>query len=471
MKIIPIILCGGSGERLWPLSRKSYPKQFLNLIGNGSLFQQAAKRLGTSHKPVILSGKDYRFILSQQLEEIGINDADVIIEPSGKNTAPTILAAACHIVKTDPDAIMLVIPSDHYIPDEKTFAEMVQKAGRDLEDGQILCFGIAPSRAETGYGYIKVNAQDSHVMSVAAFTEKPDATTAEAFLASGDYLWNAGIFLMRSRDILNIAASLQSDMLTAVSEAYIKSQIDLDFIRLDTKAWEAVQGESFDYAFMEQAPHIGCVGFEGEWSDLGDWNAVAQQQDTDPRGNVIQGNAHQSDCEDTVLWAQQSDQLLVGHGLSNVIAVATRDAVLVADRSNPQAIKSVVTALKENNISQATINDRDHRPWGWFEVIAEGQQFKVKVITVYPGQSLSFQSHQHRSEHWVVVKGIATVVQNEDEFNLEPNESTYNHIGIKHQLKNNGTENVQIIEVQTGDYLGEDDIVRYNDIYNRHFQA
>lgn len=467
MQIIPTILCGGSGERLWPLSRKSYPKQFLNLIGNESLFQQAVKRLGSSSKPIVLSSENYRFIVRQQLSEIGINEADVIIEPSGKNTAPAILAAACHNVKTDPDAIMLVMPSDHHIPDEKAFADMVQKASRDLEDGQILCFGITSSRAEIGYGYIKVNAQDSHIMSVAAFTEKPDVKTAEGFLASGDYLWNAGIFLMRARDILIIAASLQSDMLTAVSEAYTKSKIDLDFIRLDAKAWENVQRESFDYAFMEQATHIGCVHFEGAWSDLGDWNALAQQQDTDPAGNVIQGGAYQSDCEDTVLWAQQSGQLLVGHGLSNIIAVAMRDAVLVVDRSDPKALKSIIAALKNNNITQATMNNRDHRPWGWFEVIAKGPQFKVKLINVYPGEELSLQSHQHRSEHWVVVKGVATVVQNDDVYTLQPNESTYVHIGVKHQLKNYGNEIVQIIEVQMGSYLGEDDIVRYNDIYNR----
>ena len=276
---------------------------------------------------------------------------------------------------------MLVMPSDHYIPDEKAFADMITKAGRDLEDGQILCFGITPSRAETGYGYIKVEARNESVMSVAAFTEKPDAATAEMFLQSGEYLWNAGIFMMRAKDILALGETLAGDMQTAVCAAYAQSKIDLDFIRLDAKAWEAVRGESFDYAFMEQAPHIGCVRFEGEWSDLGDWNAVAQQQDADPSGNVIHGNAHQSDCEDTVLWAQQSDQLLVGHGLSDVIAVAMRDAVLVADRSNPQAIKSVVAALKENNIPQATINDRDYRPWGWFEVIAEGPQFKVAINT------------------------------------------------------------------------------------------
>ena len=467
MNIFSIVLCGGSGDRLWPLSRNNYPKQFLDLIGSESLFQQAAKRSGLACKPIVLSGENYRFIVRQQLSEIGIEEADVIIEPSGKNTAPAILAAAFHSVKADPDAIMLVMPSDHYIPDEKAFADMITKAGRDLEDGQILCFGITPSRAETGYGYIKVEARNESVMSVAAFTEKPDAATAEMFLQSGEYLWNAGIFMMRAKDILALGETLAGDMQTAVCAAYAQSKIDLDFIRLDAKAWEAVRGESFDYAFMEQAPHIGCVRFEGEWSDLGDWNAVAQQQDADPSGNVIHGNAHQSDCEDTVLWAQQSDQLLVGHGLSDVIAVAMRDAVLVADRSNPQAIKSVVAALKENNIPQATINDRDYRPWGWFEVIAEGPQFKVKVITVYPGQALSLQSHQHRSEHWVVVKGIATVVQNDDVYTLKSNESIYTHSGVKHQLKNNSSENVQIIEVQTGSYLGEDDIVRYNDIYNR----
>ena len=471
MYIIPTILCGGSGDRLWPLSRKSYPKQFLDLIGSESLFQQAARRLGFASKPIVLSAEDYRFIVRQQLSEIGLDEADVIVEPSVKNTAPAILAAAFHSVNTNPNAIMIVMPSDHYIPDEKAFADMVQKAGHNLEDGQILCFGITPSGAETGYGYIKVEACNDSVMPVAAFTEKPDVTSAEMFLRSGEYLWNAGIFMVRARDILALGETLVADMQTAVSVAYTQSQKDLDFIRLDAKAWEAIQGESFDYAFMERAPNIGCVRFEGEWSDLGDWNALAQQQETDLSGNVIKGNAHQSDCENTVLWAQQKDQLIVGHGLSNVIAVAMRDAVLVADRSNPQAIKSIVAALKENNVSQATMYEREHRPWGWFEVIAEGPQFKVNAITVYPEQALSLQSHQHRSEHWVVVKGIATIIQNENVYTLKPNESIYNPNGVMHQLKNLSSENVQIIEVQTGSYFGDNDILRYHDIYDRNHQA
>jgi len=468
--ITPVILCGGSGERLWPLSRKSYPKQFLDLIGEGSLFQQAATRLGGA-VPLVITGDDYRFIARQQLNEAGVDTAEVIIEPEGRNTAPAILAAACHLAGRDPQSIMMVMPSDHYIPDAGAFAAMAETAATHLEKGQIICFGITPDRPETGYGYIRlgdgIDDSGEAIMPVAAFTEKPDAGTAEAFIKDGGYLWNAGIFMMRAGALLDLAAELQPEMLEVTRRAVANSTRDLDFLRLDPAAWADVPAESFDYAFMEKAPLIGCMAFSGAWSDLGDWQAVAREQEADGAGNILHGAAHQIDSENTLLWAAKESQVLTGIGLENIMAVAMGDAVMVADRARAQDVKAVVAALKESGVDQATRRERESRPWGWFETIARGETFHAKILHVDPGGRLSLQSHQHRSEHWVVVKGVANVVRGDEEFVLQANESIYIHVGEKHQLRNEGSVELEIIEVQTGSYFGEDDIERYGDLYGR----
>ena len=464
--ITPVILCGGSGERLWPLSRKSYPKQFLNLIGDGSLFQQAATRLD-GRAPLVITGDDYRFIALQQLHEAGVDTAEVIIEPEGKNTAPAILAAACHLASEDPQSIILVMPSDHYIPDAGAFSAMADEAAQHLGKGQIICFGITPDRPETGYGYIKLGDSDAAVMPVAAFTEKPDAGTAEAFIEDGSHLWNAGIFMMRAGNLLDLAAELQPQMLKAVHNAVDKASKDLDFLRLDPGAWGEIHSESFDYAFMEKAQGISCMAFSGVWSDLGNWQAVAREREADGAGNILLGAAHQIDNINTLLWAEKDGQVLTGIGLENIIAVAMGDAVLVADRSRAQDVKAMVAKLKENDIHQAESRERENRPWGWFETIARGETFHAKILHVDPGGRLSLQSHQHRSEHWVVVKGLATVVRGDKELTLKSNESVYIHAGEKHQLRNEGSAGLDIIEVQTGGYFGEDDIIRYEDAYER----
>ena len=379
--ITSVILCGGSGERLWPLSRKSYPKQFLNLIGDGSLFQQAAKRLGTA-ATLVITGDDYRFIARQQLNEVGVGTAEVIIEPEGRNTAPAILAAACHVASVDPQSIMIVMPSDHYIPDAKAFAAMAETAAMNLGKGQIICFGITPDRPETGYGYIRladgVYDRGEAIMPVAAFTEKPDAGTAEAFIEDGGYLWNAGIFMMRAGELLNIAADLQPEMLEATRHAVANSAKDLDFLRLDTAAWSEVKSESFDYAFMEKGPLIGCMVFSGAWSDLGDWQAVALEQEADCAGNILLGAAHQTDSKNSLIWAAKESQVVTGIGLDNIMAVAMGDAVMVADRARAQDVKAMVAKLKDDGVNQAVSQERENRPWGWFETIARGESFHAK---------------------------------------------------------------------------------------------
>jgi len=464
--ITPVILCGGSGERLWPLSRKSYPKQFLELIGEGSLFQQAAIRL-CGATPLVITGDDYRFIARQQLQEAGVDTAEVIIEPGGRNTAPAILAAACHLAERDPQSIMMVMPSDHYIPDAKAFAAMAEEAAANLGKGQIICFGITPDRPETGYGYIRLGDGGGAITPVAAFTEKPDTRTAEVFIEDGSYLWNAGIFMMRAGELLGLAEDLQPEMLGAVRNAVENSARDLDFWWLDPAAWSEVQSESFDYAFMEKAPQIGCIAFSGAWSDLGDWQAVAREHEADGAGNILHGAAHQIDSENSLLWAAKESQVLTGIGLKDVMVVAMGDAVMVADRARAQDVKAMVAKLKDGGVDQAVSRERENRPWGWFETIARGEHFHAKILLVDAGGCLSLQSHRHRSEHWVVVKGVATVVRGDEEFVLQANESIYIHVGVKHQLRNEGAVELEIIEVQTGSYFGEDDIVRYDDVYNR----
>ena len=466
-KITPVILCGGSGERLWPLSRKSYPKQFLNLIGKGSLFQQSIMRFDQGAFPLVITGIDYRFIANQQLLEVGVDKADVIIEPEGKNTGPAIIAAACHIASNEPNSIMLVMPSDHYIPDNQAFAEMVKEGANHLRKGQIMCFGVTPDRPETGYGYIRIGDGDGPVKPVLGFKEKPNYKKALAFMKDNRYLWNAGIFMMRAGELLDIAAELQPQMLEVAIKATVNATKDLDFLRLDPTAWSEMPAQGFDYAFMEKAKTIGCIAFNGKWSDLGDWQTVGDFYDADEQGNIVYGPAHQIESKNTLLWAAKEGQILTGIGLESLLVVSMGDAVLVADRNRSQEVKAIVSELRNKGISQAEQRERENRPWGWFETIAKNDSFHAKILNVYAGRSLSLQSHRFRSEHWVVVKGEATVVRGEQEFKLQSNESTYIHAGDRHQLRNDSEEELDVIEVQTGSYFGEDDIVRYKDLYGR----
>ena len=467
MKIIPIILCGGDGQRLWPLSRSSFPKQFHQLIGEHTLFQQSVLRLTSPQKPVIVTGEKYRFVVRQQLQAIDQDDADVIIEPSKRNTAPSILVAACHINDYNPHGIMLIMPSDHYIPNSASLNETIKRASTEIESGQIICFGIKPDRPETGYGYIDTKNEDGFIKRVNQFIEKPVKETAEKFLQSENFLWNAGIFMVRAGDLLEIAQNLEPEMYDAVKTSYSNSKRDLDFIRLNASSWNALESQSFDYAFMEKSNNIGCIPYSDSWSDLGDWNAIAQEYGSDPDGNIVHGNAHLIDCENSMLWANNSDQVLTGIGLNNIVAVAMEDAVLVSDRNDAQSIKSMVEKLKSQNIPQATERQQDNRPWGWYKTISHGDNFKVKILNVYPGEALSLQSHQYRSEHWVVVSGVATVIRNDQEFTVHENESVYIHANDKHQLRNETNKKLIIIEVQTGQSFDEDDIVRYHDKYAR----
>ena len=468
--IHPVLLAGGSGTRLWPLSRKSYPKQFAPLIGETSLFQQSLSRLsGQGYgAPVVVTGDDFRFIVTEQMQGAGVNPGAVIIEPEGRNTAPAILAAALHIAADTPDALMLVAPSDHVIPDADAFRAAVDQGRAAAQSGRIVTFGIRATSPETGYGWLKLEtAATQGPQPLVRFVEKPDAATAQTMLEAGNYLWNAGLFLFSARTILEAFATHAPDLHAPVSAAVADATPDLGFLRLDPAAWSGAPDISIDYAVMEKADNLTVVPFEGRWSDLGSWKAVAAEMGADAQGNALSGPATAVNCTNTLLRAEDPGQQVVGLNLDNIAVVAMRDAVLVADMDAAQDVKQVVDALKSKGANQATTFPRCHRPWGWYETLSLGPRFQVKRIMVHPGAQLSLQSHVHRSEHWTVVEGAAMVTVDEDRRLLGENQSVYIPLGAVHRLENPGKVDLHLIEVQSGPYLGEDDIIRYEDIYAR----
>lgn len=468
--ITPILLCGGSGSRLWPLSRKAFPKQFTRLVGDRSLFAACAARLSSEEfeAPVVVTGSDFRFVVVDQLMAEGIAPGAVLIEPDGRNTAPAVLAAAIHVGATDPDALMLVAPSDHAIPDTADFRAAVQRGVAAARAGQIVTLGIVPKRAETGYGWLEVDGHISvEAVAVKRFVEKPDAARAAEMLAAGRFLWNAGIFLFTARTIIAAFEAHYPALLTPVRAAVDGAKADLDFLRLDAEAWTRVEAISIDYAVMERAVNLSVVPYFGAWTDLGGWDAVASEMGEDSQGNSLSGDATAIDCEVTLLRSDSPRLELVGIGLSNIIAVAMDDAVLIADRSRAQDVKKAVEALKAKGSKQAEAFATEHRPWGWFETLALSHRFQVKRIVVKPGAALSLQSHLHRSEHWIVVEGTARVTIEDEVGLVSENQSVYIPLGAKHRLENPGKFPMVLIEVQTGAYLGEDDIIRYEDVYAR----
>lgn len=471
--IHPIILSGGSGTRLWPLSRKSYPKQFAALMGEESLFQTSARRLSGEGfaAPVILTGEPFRFIVSEQLAQVEQAPQSILIEPEGRNTAPAVLAAALWVAERDPKALMLVAPSDHVITNPEAFRATVRAAMPRAKAGDLVTFGITPSRAETGYGYLEL-APGGHPSAVepqalARFVEKPTEAHAKKMLAAGTFLWNAGIFLFTAEAILKAYHRHAPELVKAVTPAVDAASHDLGFTRLAPDAWTQVEDISIDYAIMEKADNLAVMPFAEDWSDLGGWDAVWLESCPDAQGNVCTPRATAIDCSDTLLRSESEGLELVGIGLNDIIAVAMNDAVLVAHKSQAQRVKEAVAALKKRKVSQAVQLPRDYRPWGWYESLVIGERFQVKRIVVNPGAALSLQSHHHRSEHWVVVEGTARVTVNEDVRLIAENESAYIPLGATHRMENPGKVPMVLIEVQTGSYLGEDDIIRYEDVYAR----
>ena len=471
--ITPVILAGGSGTRLWPLSRKSYPKQFSKLIGTNTLFQQSAMRLTSSdqivfEKHITVTNCDFRFIAVEQLQKVGIDPGPILIEPESKNTAPAILASALYAQIADPNAILLVAPSDHVIPNNDAFHDAVHVGLNDVLEGKIVTFGIFPSRPETGYGYLSLSeATKQKSVSVKKFVEKPDAKTALSMLNAGTYLWNAGIFMFRASDLIKAFRLFAPYLMLPVEQAIENGKSDLGFFRLEPSAWNKCKDVSVDYAIMEHASNLVAVPFSAGWSDLGGWDAVWEEMGPDQDGVVVSKNAHAIDCKDTLLRSESSGQEIVGLGLKNIIAIGMPDAVLVVDKNRAQDLKQVVSSLKLQNIKQAEVFPKDHRPWGWFETLALRDRFQVKRILVNPGAALSLQSHNHRSEHWVVVEGTAKVTIDKNIKLITEGQSVYIPLGSVHRMENPGKVPMILIEVQIGAYLEEDDIIRYEDVYSR----
>jgi mannose-1-phosphate guanylyltransferase/mannose-6-phosphate isomerase len=472
--IHPVLLCGGSGTRLWPLSRKSHPKQFVKLLGEESLFQASARRLSGSGfaPPSVVTGSEFRFMVVEQLAAVKIAPQNILIEPSARNTAAAICAAAVALDAQNGDSLMLVAPSDHVIPDAERFRTTVEAAVGTALDGQIVTFGIRPDRAETGYGWLELTAQPATDFApisqpLSSFFEKPDAESAEALLSGGMHLWNAGIFLFSTSTILGAFAELAPETLSKVRDAFDAAETDLGLTRLAAEPWSALENISIDYAVMERVPNLAVIPYGGSWSDLGDWRAIWREGDADGSGVVTNGQSIALDCKNTLLQATSDTQHLVGMGLEDIIAVAMPDAVLVAHKDRVQDIKIAVTKLKESGVAQAEILPRDYRPWGWYESIALGPRFQVKRIVVNPGAALSLQSHNHRSEHWVVVEGTAKVTIDDEVKIVAENQSAYIPLGAVHRMENPGKLPLTLIEVQTGSYFGEDDIIRFDDVYAR----
>nr|WP_319248483.1 mannose-1-phosphate guanylyltransferase/mannose-6-phosphate isomerase [uncultured Celeribacter sp.] len=473
--IFPVLLCGGSGTRLWPLSRKSYPKQFVPLVGEETLFQASAKRFSSTEllsfaPPVVLTGSDFRFIVTEQLQSVGIDPGAILIEPEGRNTAPAVLAAALHLQAQDPEAVMLVAPSDHVVPDTAAFQAAVLRGLDAVEAGKLVTFGIQPTHGETGYGYLELSAVpegDGAAIDLARFIEKPDQATADKMVEAGTFMWNAGIFLFRAADIIAAFERFAPGLMTPVAKAVEAAQVDLGFLRLDPAAWGDVEDISIDYAVMEKADNLAVVPFSGGWSDLGGWDAVWREAGPDADGVVTSGEATAIDCTNSLLRSDSERLELVGIGLDNIMAVAMNDAVLIADMRRGQDVKKAVAALKAKGAQQATHFPKDHRPWGWFESLVVGDRFQVKRIHVHPGAALSLQSHFHRSEHWIVVEGTARVTVDDEVRLVTENQSVYIPLGAVHRMENPGKVPMVLIEVQTGSYVGEDDIIRYEDVYSR----
>jgi len=476
--IQPVILCGGSGTRLWPLSRSGFPKQFLCLTADESLFQLAAKRLCILGKegdelsePIIICHEDHRFLAQEQLREAGIGLSAALLEPVGRNTAPALTLAALHAIEQGQDPILVVAPADQTLTDEGAFTHAMQQAINIADAGGIVILGIQPDRPETGYGYIKVisnNAQGAAVQ-VERFVEKPNSDTAQSYLAEGGYFWNAGIFVLKASVWLKALKVFRPDIANSTEAAWKHKTIDAKFVRPGKQEFAAVPSESIDYAVMEHCPGsqfaMEMVVLQAGWSDLGAWDAVWSVLPKDLQGNAHMGDVLLTDTHNSLV--QATSRLVSLVGVRDLVVIETPDAVMVVDKNRSQEVKHIAVALQKIGRYEHTLHRKVHRPWGWYDSIDEAERFKVKRIMVKPGASLSLQKHHHRAEHWIVVKGTAEITSGDKVFLLTENQSTYIPLGEVHRLANPGTLPLEIIEVQSGNYLGEDDIVRFQDTYGR----
>jgi mannose-1-phosphate guanylyltransferase / mannose-6-phosphate isomerase len=471
MTITPVILCGGSGTRMWPLSRSGYPKQFLSLWGDLTLLQQTARRLdglADTAAPLVISNEQQRFLVAEQLRETGVQGR-VVLEPVARNTGPAIAAAALIALADDADAVLLVLPSDHVIESDSVFRGVVEKALPQAASGKLVTFGIEPTEPHTGYGYIRravARDESGDAFEVDSFVEKPDEERAKAFLAEGGYYWNSGMFLFRADAYLRELALHAPDVLEQVTRAVGLAQQDLDFLRLDRDAFAASRSDSIDYLVMERTRHAVVVAAAGiGWSDVGTWSALAAISPRDERGNTLHGDVIAHDATNT--FVRSESRMVAVLGVDDLVVVETADAVLVASKERAQDVKKIVDRLNAAGRVESELHRKVARPWGTYEGVDSGDRFQVKRIVVNPGASLSLQMHYHRAEHWIVVRGTARVVNGDSTLLLSENQSTYIPLGTRHRLENPGKVPLEMIEVQSGAYLGEDDIVRFEDNYGR----
>ncbi|MBB3345207.1 mannose-1-phosphate guanylyltransferase/mannose-6-phosphate isomerase [Luteimonas sp. RC10] len=465
--IIPVLLSGGSGTRLWPLSREMYPKQFLPLVGEHTMLQATWQRvapLAGEQRPLIVANEEHRFIVAEQLQQVGARPETILLEPAGRNTAPAIAVAALEAAHSAPDAVLLVLPSDHVVQDPDAFLAAVRAALPAAASGKLVTFGVVPHTPETGYGYIKAGTGEDAALPVERFIEKPDLATAQHYVASGQYYWNSGMFLFRADRYLEELGRHAPAILSAVRTAWERARKDADFTRLDRDAFAASPSDSIDYAVMEKTDAAVVMPLDAGWSDVGSWASLREVSPQDADGNAHHGDVVAIDCRNTYA---HGNRLIAMIGLEDTIVVETDDAILVGRSDRIQQVKDVVAELKARQLPQASWHRKVYRPWGAYDSIDNGARFQVKRITVKPGATLSLQMHHHRAEHWIVVSGTAEVTRGNDVLLLSENQSTYIPLGVTHRLRNPGKLPLELIEVQSGSYLGEDDIVRFEDTYGR----
>ncbi len=469
MKIIPVILSGGSGTRLWPLSREHYPKQYLHLLNGNTMLQETILRLRglkSLSEPIIVCNTNHRFLVADQCQQINIKNPTILLEPVGRNTAPAILASAVQSLKNRENAVLLILSADHVIRDIEKFHQAIKIGINQAEKGKLVTFGIMPNEANTEYGYIKVSESlTKNVYNVDEFVEKPDLPTAKSYLNQGNYLWNSGMFVFDAISLIDELTSHSPDIVKSVRKAVDNSLKDLDFIRLDKKAFESSPSNSIDYALMEKSDNVVVIPLDIGWSDVGSWSALYDVSKKDKSGNVLKGDVTAKDTTNTYIHA--SNHLVATVGVDNLVVVDTPDATFIASQDKAHLVKSVVESIQKKGRNEAKSNRKVYRPWGWYDSIEEGLHYQVKRLHVNPGAKLSLQMHHKRAEHWVVISGKASVINGEDVMTLSKGESTYIPIRTKHCLENKTSDPLQIIEVQSGTYLGEDDIERFEDIYKR----
>jgi len=469
MKIVPVILSGGSGTRLWPLSRKQYPKQYLPLAGDNTMLQETILRLNGLDNladPIIICNADHRFLVAEQCQQIDIASPTILLEPVGRNTAPAIAAAALQSLKQTDDSVLLVLSADHVIQDVDVFHEAINIACQQAQEGKLATFGIVPTDANTGYGYIKASKdKPDGAYKVEEFVEKPNLETAQSYLEQGNYLWNSGMFMFKATTLIDELTTHSPEIVTSVNDAVNNAEQDLDFIRLDKTTFESSPSDSIDYALMEKSDNVVVVPLDAQWNDIGSWSALYDIGTKDSQGNVIKGDVITQDTTNTYINADH--HMVAAIGVDNLIIIDTPDATFIATQDKAQEVKSIVESLQASGRCESSAHRKVYRPWGWYDSIESGEYFQVKRLHVKPGAKLSLQMHHKRAEHWVVVSGTATVTNGEQIFSLEKGESTYIPLGAIHGLENATNKTLEIIEVQSGTYLGEDDIIRFEDMYGR----